>query len=131
MHTDTPNRRWARPAALAVAATLLFAACGDDDDPATTADGDAANGPSEGATESTVVIEDFTFVDAALTVPVGATITFENRDDAPHTATARGGAFDTDSVAGGDSATVTLDEAGDFSFYCSFHPFMEGTVTVE
>jgi plastocyanin len=26
---------------------------------------------------------------------------------------------------------VTFDEAGTFAYYCRFHPFMKGTITVE
>ena len=40
------------------------------------------------------------------------------------------GNFDTGSIAAGASATVTFDEPGTFTYICSFHPFMTGTVTV-
>lgn len=81
------------------------------------------------AASHTVAIEGFKFAPANLTVAVGDTITFVNKDSAPHTATARGGAFDTGRLGRGESATVTIGAAGSFDYICSFHPAMKGTVT--
>ena len=39
--------------------------------------------------------------------------------------------FDTGTIAPGKTKSVTLDKAGTFTFFCSFHPFMKGTITVE
>jgi plastocyanin len=52
--------------------------------------------PSDPAGPARVVIDNFTFDPPELTVPVGATVTWVNRDDVPHTATstARPRAFD-------------------------------------
>jgi plastocyanin len=41
------------------------------------------------------------------------------------------GAFESGSIESGESATVRLDEAGSFAYYCAFHPFMKGTIVVE
>ena len=77
----------------------------------------------------TVDIKDFKFVDADIRVAVGGTVTWTNSDSQQHTATAAG-AFDTGAIKPGESKTVTFDDAGSFSYACSFHPFMTGTVTV-
>ena len=81
------------------------------------------------AMSSTVSIGDFTFEPADLHVPVGATVTWTNDHTQPHTATSAGN-FDTGAIQPGESKTVTFDEAGTYSYICSFHPFMTATVTV-
>jgi len=77
-------------------------------------------------------ISDYAYGPKTLTIPAGSEVTFENEDTTAHTATSKqSGAFDTDSIAPGKSATVTFSEPGTFVYYCLFHPFMKGTVEVE
>jgi plastocyanin len=73
------------------------------------------------------VIQDVAFTNPDVSVTVGGSVTFDNQDTQAHTAS---GEFDTDTIADGEMATVTFDEAGTFTYICSFHPFMKGTVTV-
>ncbi|MFN8163229.1 MAG: cupredoxin domain-containing protein [Solirubrobacterales bacterium] len=35
------------------------------------------------------------------------------------------------SIDTGEAATITLEKPGTFAYYCAFHPFMKGTITVE
>jgi len=77
-----------------------------------------------------VTIQNFAFAPSSVTVPAGTTITWTNQDSAPHTATALDGTFDTGTLKQGQSATITLSKAGTFSYICSIHPFMKGTVVV-
>jgi len=60
---------------------------------------------------------------------VGDTVTFVNRDTVAHTATARDHSFDLH-VNPGKSARMTLQKAGAFPFYCTYHTTMRGTLTV-
>jgi plastocyanin len=85
--------------------------------------------PASGA--QTVDIKDFAFTPAELTVASGTTIVFPNEDKTPHTATAKTGAFDSGPIEPGSSGKVTLEKTGTFTYYCQFHPFMTGTITVE
>lgn len=137
--------------ALLLAATLVFAACGDDDtDQAAsgatsdttssettgdTADGAGDEGTGDAGTSGagdTIDIVDFEFMPMELTTEAGADITLTNADGTAHTATADSGEFDSDSVAGGEEGTFSApDEAGSYSYYCKFHPFMKGTLVVE
>lgn len=79
-----------------------------------------------------VTIADYTYEPAKLTVPAGTTIEFTNEDSTPHTATSKeSGAFETGSIDTGKTAKVTLEEPGTYAYFCAFHPFMKGTVTVE
>ena len=76
-----------------------------------------------------VEILDFAFGPQDLQVPVGGQVTWTNKDDQQHTATAAG-AFDAEAIQPGESATVAFETAGSFPYICSFHPFMTGTITV-
>jgi plastocyanin len=83
------------------------------------------------AASHTILISDFTFAPATLTVTVGDTVTWTNMDPVIHTATANSGAFDTGDLAQGESGSITFTEAGTFSYICTPHPSMTGTIVVQ
>jgi len=70
-------------------------------------------------------------------VTVGTTVVWENLDSTVHTATSgdpTGGAnglFDSEMMAVGDLYEFTFTEVGSQDYYCTFHPWMLGTVNVE
>jgi len=81
----------------------------------------------------TVKIDNFTFQPKELEVAVGTTVTWQNADDVPHTATSRddpqlfdSGALDTD-----DKFSFTFTKPGKYTYYCKVHPHMTGVVTVK
>jgi plastocyanin len=82
------------------------------------------------ATPGSVRIEDFSFGPASVTVGVGESVTWRNDGPSEHTATATDGSFDTGLLSPGESGRATFDEAGSFSYLCTPHPFMKGTVRV-
>ncbi|MEA2448645.1 MAG: hypothetical protein QOG63_577, partial [Thermoleophilaceae bacterium] len=82
------------------------------------------------AASSSVTIQNFAFSPATINVNQGDTITWTNRDSAPHTATGSGGSFNTGTLQEGDSGSATFSKAGTFSYFCSVHPSMKGTVVV-
>lgn len=69
-------------------------------------------------------------------VDAGTTVQWENQDTLPHTATSgtpdsgADGAFDSDALLAGDSFSFTFSEPGTYEYYCTYHPWMVGTVTV-
>ncbi|MBT3591952.1 MAG: PEFG-CTERM domain-containing protein, partial [Candidatus Nitrosopelagicus sp.] len=71
------------------------------------------------------------------TISSGGTVTFDNTDTAPHTATsgsaANGpdGIWDSSLIMVNASYSVTLSDSGNYSYFCMVHPWMEGTVIVE
>jgi hypothetical protein len=77
-----------------------------------------------------VTIADFSFAPGATTIHTGDTITWTNNGPSPHTATARDGSFNTGILQKGQSGSHTFTQAGTFSYYCTVHPFMHGTVVV-
>ena len=114
------------PAALAAAA--LLAGCGGDDSTDTSTPATAA----PAAATTSIKIADFLFEPDPVTVKAGAKITVTNADSAPHTLTQEGSSpsFDSDTIKGKASGSVTFKTPGTFSYYCQFHPTMKGKVTV-
>lgn len=108
-------------ATIAIGVPVLVATTGGGGGPATASGGGDA-----------VEIKNFDYLPPELTVKSGTTVTWTNDDSAPHTATATDGSFDTDTIMGpGETGSVTLDKTGTFTYVCSFHAFMKGTVRVE
>jgi plastocyanin len=113
------------PALALAACAALFAGCGGGEDETTAA------GSTGGGGERVEIVE-YKYDPADLTVPAGTTVAFANQDSAPHTATSKqSGAFDTGTIKGAETGEITLEEPGTFAYYCVFHPFMKGTISVE
>lgn len=130
-------RRRGVPLALGAAAVLLLAtACsGGANEPASTSPSPAtsSSNPAPGTADAgRITMEDFAFSPANPQVAPGEKITVANEDSAAHTVTAtEGDAFDTGSIAGGESGTFTApSKAGQYAFVCTFHPNMAGTLIV-
>ncbi|MDR4512203.1 MAG: cupredoxin domain-containing protein [Nitrososphaeraceae archaeon] len=76
-----------------------------------------------------------------LTVKQGESILVDNKDAMPHTVTNgegpsdtnSGKIFDTSIINSGESAVIeTADiEPGTYNYYCTVHPYMTGTLTIE
>ena len=80
---------------------------------------------------TSVRIANFTFAPKTLTVPVGASVTWSNDDDVPHTIVATDGSFRSKPLDTGDKFTVTFATAGEHAYFCSIHPMMTGKVVVK
>lgn len=82
------------------------------------------------AQDHKVTIDNFTFSPAQISVKVGDTVTWTNHDDIPHTVVSAGKfrsqALDTD-----NSFSFTFASSGDYTYFCSLHPHMTGTIKVE
>lgn len=88
-----------------------------------------ANGqPSAAATA--VKIDNFSFGPQTLTIPVGGTVTWTNRDDIPHTAVSTDGVFKSKVMDTDEGFSYTFTKAGEYSYYCTIHPKMTGKVVV-
>lgn len=97
--------------------------------PAATSQPATQASPAAGAVE--VAIQGFVFSPNSLTVAVGTSVTWTNKDAAPHTATANNGAFDTGNLAQGQSFSFKFTQPGNFPYKCSYHPNMLGTIVVQ
>jgi plastocyanin len=79
---------------------------------------------------NTVLIENFAFVPAAVTVKVGTTITWTNTDQEAHTVTAKNGVFNSPALNSGSTYHYTFVKPGTYTYLCTIHPFMTATVVV-
>ena len=87
---------------------------------------------SAGASVNRIEIKDFNFNPKTLTVKSGEKITWINRDEEPHTIVSvdkqfkKSQALDTD-----QEFTITAGAPGTYSYFCSVHPKMTGTIVVK
>jgi predicted lipoprotein with Yx(FWY)xxD motif/plastocyanin len=70
---------------------------------------------------ASVDIRNFAFDPSPLTVKVGTTVTWENKDSAKHNVIADNGAFKSGALGNDDKFSFTFTEAGTYLYYCSFH----------
>lgn len=120
--------RWSdllRRAGLAAAGLTLLTAvagCGSD------SSGSAR--PTVISIDQSVVIKNFAFAPAKLTVKAGTQVTFGNADAEAHTVTADDHSFDSKNLEPIKSFSYTFKSAGTVTYHCSIHTYMTGSVTV-
>jgi plastocyanin len=91
-----------------------------------------ASAGAPAAPSASVVIKNFAFEPAMLTVTAGSKVTWTNRDEEPHLVVSAGAQFaaspalDTD-----DSYATVLSKPGTYTYFCSIHPHMVGTIVVK
>jgi plastocyanin len=112
---------------VAIGVSIIVSACGSDSSSPTA--------PSTAA-DVTVTIQgnnaSNSYAPNPVSVRVGQTIAWRNADSITHTATQDSGGFNTGSVAAGATSVVTmLNTAGTFTYHCTIHPGMVGTVSVQ
>ena len=104
-----------------LAGLLLSSASGNDEDATPTVLDDLA---------VTIEISSFRFQPPNVSVPVGATVTWVNRDEAPHDSEARDKTWETSLLQRDEESVVTFDELGTWEYYCTIHPYMTATLTI-
>ncbi len=83
---------------------------------------------SGAAPSGDVSIVDNDFKPSAFTVAVGSTVSWANTGAVPHTVTTSG--FDSGFIMPGDRFKRAFSAEGSFSYFCTIHPGMAGTVNV-
>ena len=101
----------------------MLAGCGDG----------AGDGAGASPAPDTIAMKDFKYSPVKATVKLGAKISVSNADDAPHTLTDATGRreFTTGTIKGKKTGSIAFEKAGDFDYFCEFHPYMRGSVVVE
>jgi plastocyanin len=80
-----------------------------------------------------VKIDNFSFGPGTITVPVGTTVTWINRDDIPHTivSTDDPKAFKSKVLDTDEKFSYSFSKPGTYPYFCSVHPKMTGKVVVQ
>ena len=136
----TRNPRLHRMAATAaLLTTLVFGACGGDDemDEGSETSGSSSSGATaeEGTSEGgesgdAVQIVDFNYKPANLKVKAGTKVVFTNEDTFAHTVTAKDKSYDSGNMDEGATFEHTYAEPGTYDYICAIHNSMTGKVTV-
>jgi plastocyanin len=85
--------------------------------------------PTAAASTTSVEIANFAFSPAVITVKIGATVTWTNKDEDAHTVAITGTAV-SKPLQGGDSYAHTFGQPGTYTYRCTIHPNMRGMVVV-
>jgi plastocyanin len=86
---------------------------------------------ASGADGAQVLIKDFMFMPMSVTVKAGATVTWANKDEEPHTVVSDSGLFRSGAVDTGETFSFKFEHPGTYHFTCTIHPRMVGTIVVE
>jgi len=78
-----------------------------------------------------IVVKNFMFQPMSLTVKAGSTVIWTNMDEEPHTVVSSSGQFRSNALDTKDSFSFKFDKPGTYSFVCSIHPQMVGTIIVQ
>ena len=84
----------------------------------------------QAASDHDVVLDNFSFAPAVVSVPVGTTITWTNRDDAPHIVASTDQKFKSPVLDTDERFSHRFDVPGTYQYFCSLHPKMTGRVVV-
>jgi plastocyanin len=65
-------------------------------------------------------------------VPTGASVTWRNKDDVPHKIQSVDRRFAASPLLDTKASyTATFPKAGEYRYFCSLHPVMQGTIIVQ
>ncbi len=82
------------------------------------------------AEDTKIVIDNFVFSPANVTVKAGTKISFVNHDDLPHNVIDEKGAFRSKALDTDETFVFTFDKPGEFVYFCGLHPQMKGKIVV-
>jgi plastocyanin len=91
----------------------------------------AATAVSAQAADTNIIIDQFTFTPQRVTVKAGATVTWINDDDIPHTVASSTKLFRSKALDTTDKFSFTFTTPGVYEYFCSLHPHMRGAIVVE
>ena len=90
-----------------------------------------AASPEAGVSGVDITIDNFSFTPATVTVKPGTQITWQNRDDIPHTVVSSDYLFRSKTLDTDDKFSFTPSKAGTYVYFCSIHPKMTAKIVVE
>lgn len=92
--------------------------------------------PQQGGGQNTydalgVTIQGNNFLKDEMTIPLGATVRWTNKDFVDHTVTSNNGTFASSTLSNEDTFEYTFNSVGTFDYHCTIHPGMNGTIIVK
>ncbi len=87
--------------------------------------------PAAPAAANSVSIVNMSFSPASLTVVAGSTVTWTNNDNMTHTVTSDAMGFDSGNLPMGGKFSQMFSTAGTYTYHCTIHPNMKGTIIVK
>ena len=80
---------------------------------------------------NSVSIVNMSFSPATLTVTAGTTVTWTNNDNMTHTVTSDATGFDSGDLTVGSKFSKVFSVACTYSYHCTIHPTMKGSIVVK
>ena len=118
-------------AVLVVAGIIIFASAGKSGDTMKMGSTSPSPAASAAVASNAVTVQNYAFSPAAVTVKVGTTVTWTNQDAVGHTITVDSGDGPTSALfARGQTFSYTFSKTGTFTYHCTPHPYMKGSVIV-
>lgn len=99
--------------------------------PVATAPTSTKNQPDPALTRTPVMISGMAFTPSSVTIKVGSIIDWTNKDRVAHTITFDDGSVDSGSITKGGKYPHLFVKPGTYTYHCSIHPSMKGTIVVE
>ena len=93
-----------------------------------------ASPPASPGGGTTITMKNFAFDPSTLTVKTGSVVTWVNQDATPHTIVSDTGSlvpFSSAPLPPGASYNFTFTMPGTYTYHCSIHPSMTGTIVVQ
>src|SRR6266700_40116 len=79
----------------------------------------------------TIIVLGTGYSPSTVTVPPGSTLIFKSNSDIDHTVTQTNGSTFDKVIPAHGTITLKLTKPGTYKYYCTYHPFMTGTIIVE
>lgn len=122
------------PVLLAGLAALALAAAGCGSSGKTSSSSSTPQQPSSSVGSGkgvTVAMQNIAFNPSSVTVKVGQTVTWANKDGVQHNVTAQSGAsFRSNNIGAGGTFSFKVTKPGTIKYVCTIHPGMDGTLIV-
>lgn len=90
-----------------------------------------ARAAAAAAADAQVIVDNFTFAPTPVRVKAGATVTWTNHDDIPHSIVCRALSVKSHVMDTSETFAYKFDRAGRFEYICGLHPHMQGMVVVD
>ena len=114
---------------MAVTLLALLAACGSNN--SSTPTSPTGNGTPVTIVKGAQSLTTTAYNPNPLTINAGTMVTWTNSDSIAHTATSDNGTFSSGTINAGASFSFTFPTKGTFTYHCSIHPGMVGTINVQ